>query len=245
MSDFFLFVAVGFLAQLVDGAIGMAYGLISTSILLGHGVPAVTASASVHTAEIFTTFTSGLSHWKLGNIDFKLIKRLIPAGMVGGATGAYVLTSVPNETIKLLVSFYLLIMGIVIIAKALQRLGQAPYNPKFVPLIGLMGGFLDAIGGGGWGPLVTSNLLGQGTTPRIAIGSTSLAEFFVTFTISMTFVFAIGLDLWVIIFGLIVGGVLAAPVAAIAAKRMPPRVLMGLVGALIIFLSARTLILAL
>lgn len=238
--DFLFYVLVGFIGQLVDGAIGMAYGLISTSIMLSHGVPAATASASVHAAEVFTTAMSGASHWRLGNINFQLIKRLAPAGMAGGALGAFVLTSVPNETIKMVVAAYLIIMGILILYKARKKIKISTKPPKYIPLLGFGGGFLDAIGGGGWGPLVTSNLLTQGTEPRIAIGSTSLTEFFVTATISAMFVFTIGLELWPIIGGLILGGVVAAPLAAYAAKKIPPRIIMIMVGLLIIGLSLRT-----
>lgn len=245
MESFLTFVAVGFLGQLVDGAIGMAYGLVSTSVLISHGLPAATASASVHAAEVFTTAASGYSHWRLGNVDKGLLKRLVPAGMLGGAAGAYVLTTVPNETIKPVVMGYLLVMGLIVLLKAWKQVRPREDMPRYLPLLGAGGGFLDAIGGGGWGPMVTSTLLVNGTRARYAIGSASLAEFFVTFTISITFVFTIGLELWPIITGLIVGGVLAAPVAAVVAKKLPTRLLMAVVGCFIVGLSLRGLWLAL
>ncbi len=241
MSDIVIFIFVGFFAQLIDGALGMAYGLFSTSVLLSYGVPPATASASVHAAEVFTTGISGFSHWRFGNIDFKFLRRLVPAGMIGGAIGAYIVSEVHVDTIKMFVAIYLTGMGIYILRKAFRKLGPANRNPKFLPLLGFSGGMLDAIGGGGWGPLVTSNLVGQGVTPRFAVGSTNLAEFFVTLTISATFVVTIGLDLWPIITGLIIGGALAAPIAAMVAKRVPARGLMITVGAIIVLLSLRTL----
>lgn len=241
-DDFLLFVAVGLAAQLVDGAIGMAYGVTSTSVLLSLGVPPATASAAVHAAETFTTGASGLAHWRLGNIDRGLIWRLAVPGMVGGAIGAYVLVSVPGEMVRPYVSAYLLLLGLFILWKVVSTRPVAAPPPGRVAPLGFVGGLLDAIGGGGWGPMVTSTLLGQGTTPRYAIGSVNLAEFFVTVTISATFLFTIGLALWPIIAGLVVGGVLAAPFAAYVTKHLPDRVLMALVGCVVVLLSMRTLL---
>ena len=175
MDDLLLFVAVGFAAQLVDGAIGMAYGLTATTTLLSIGVPPAMASAAVHAAEVFTTGASGAAHWRFGNIDLALLRRLALPGMIGGALGAYVLSSVPGETVAPLVSAYLLGMGGLILWRALRQAPATGEPPKHLSLLGLGGGFLDAIGGGGWGPLVASTLVGQGTTPRFAIGSTNLA----------------------------------------------------------------------
>jgi uncharacterized membrane protein YfcA len=239
VAEVLTFVVVGFAAQLVDGAIGMAYGLISTTIMLSLGISPPVASASVHAAEIFTTAASGASHWRFGNIDLKLLRRLAPAGMIGGALGAYVLASVSAEAIRPFISVYLLIMGAVILWKAMTSTGKPAEPPKRVPILGLAGGFLDAAGGGGWGALVTTTLIGQGTTTRIAIGSTSMAEFFVTVTISATFVATIGLELWPIITGLIIGGVLAAPFAAYATRTLPDKPLMILVAMVIMLLSLR------
>jgi uncharacterized membrane protein YfcA len=241
-DDFLLFVAVGLAAQLVDGAIGMAYGITSTSVLLSVGVAPATASAAVHAAETFTTGVSGMAHWRLGNIDRTLIWRLALPGMAGGAIGAYVLTSIPGELIRPYVSAYLLILGVFILWKAVKaRQPAAPPLGRVAPL-GFAGGMLDSIGGGGWGPIVTSTLLGQGATPRYAIGSVSLAEFFVTVTISATFLLTIGLALWPIIAGLVAGGVLAAPFAALVTKHLPERLLMVLVGSVVVALSARGLL---
>lgn len=242
-EDLLLFVAVGFAAQMVDGAIGMAYGVISTSVMLSLGIPPATASACVHAAETFTTAASGIAHWKLGNIDRKLLARLVIPGMIGGALGAYALSSLPGEALKPYIAAYLLLLGLFIVWKAIgQKERREGVEPKAVAPLGLFGGFLDAIGGGGWGPLVTSSLLGQGTTPRYAIGTVNLAEFFVTLTISTTFFLTVGLDLWPIIAGLILGGIIAAPFAAYATKHIPDKVLMIMVGTVVVLLSLRTLL---
>jgi uncharacterized membrane protein YfcA len=241
-EDFILFIAVGFAAQLVDGALGMAYGLSATSVLLGLGIPPATASASVHAAEVFTTAASGVSHWRFGNVDFRLLRRLALPGMLGGAAGAYLLAGAPVDLIRPFVNLYLLAMGGVILWRAL-RVGKPRQEPAHrIGLLGLGGGFLDAIGGGGWGAVVTSSLIGRGVAARQAIGTTSLCEFFVTTTVSATFVLTIGLELWPVIAGLVLGGVLAAPFAAYVVRRMPDRPLMILVAVLIMLLSLRGLL---
>jgi len=241
-EEFLLFVAVGFAAQMIDGAIGMAYGVTSTSVLLSVGIPPATASAAVHAAEVFTTGASGLAHWRLGNIDRGLIWRLAVPGMIGGAIGAYVLTAIPGEVIRPYVSGYLFLLGLFILWKAVSARPVVAPPPSRVAPLGFAGGVLDAIGCGGWGPIVTSTLLGQGATPRYAIGSVNLAEFFVTVTISATFLFTIGLTLWPIIAGLVVGGVMAAPFAALVTKHLPSHVLMVLVGSVVVILSVRGLL---
>jgi uncharacterized membrane protein YfcA len=240
MEEIALYVLIGFAAQMIDGAIGMAYGVTATSVLLSTGIPPATASACVHAAETFTTGASGLAHWKLGNVDRQLLWRLALPGAVGGAIGAYLLSEFDGDTLKPYISAYLLVLGIVIIWKALAKRPLEAPKPRSVAPLGFFGGLLDAIGGGGWGPIVTSSLLGQGTTPRYAIGSVNLAEFFVTLTISTTFFLTVGLSLWPIIAGLIIGGVIAAPFAALAAKHIPAKALMLLVGAVVIGLSLRT-----
>jgi len=239
-TDLALFAAIGFAAQLVDGAIGMAYGLSATSVLLSVGVAPAVASASVHAAEVFTTAASGLAHWRMGNARPQLLWRLALPGMVGGAAGAWLLTAVPGETIRPFVNLYLLAMGAAILWRARKTQAPRAEPPRYLAPLGLCGGFLDAAGGG-WGPIVTSALIGGGTTPRYAIGSVNLAEFFVTATISATFVATIGLELWPAIAGLVLGGVLAAPLAAFAAKRIPPRPMMLVVGTVIVALSLRGL----
>jgi uncharacterized membrane protein YfcA len=239
-DDVLLFTAVGFAAQLIDGALGMAYGLSATTVMLSLGTLPATASASVHAAEVFTTAASGAAHWRLGNVDPKLVVRLAVPGMIGGAIGAYLLASVPGEAVRPFISAYLLGMGVLVVWKALRR----PFRetaPRHVMALGLFGGFVDAVGGGGWGPLVASTLVGRGAVPRIAIGSVNLAEFFVTLTVSVTFLATIGLDLVPIIAGLVLGGIVAAPFAAMATRHIPDRPLMLLVGVVIVLLSLREL----
>jgi len=239
-----VFIAVGFVAQIIDGALGMAYGVSSNSFLLSIGIPPAAASASVHTAEVFTTFVSGVSHWKFGNVDKKLFKKLLIPGIIGGVLGAYVLTSVPGKMIKPFIGFYLLIMGVMILRKAFRKIQEKRVETKLLPL-GAAGGFFDAIGGGGWGPIVTSTLMARGHNPRRTIGSVNLSEFFVTLAEAVTFFTILGLVHWQVIVGLLIGGVLAAPLAAYVCKRLPVRALMIIVGSLIMVLSIRTIYLAL
>jgi len=242
-----IFIAVGFFAQIIDGAMGMAYGVSSNAFLLSLGIPPAAASASVHMAEVVTTGVSGLSHWRLGNINWKLVRRLLIPGVLGGIVGAYLLTSIDGNVIKPYISAYLLIMGIVILVKAFRN--PTPSNGEHgtpTSLLGLVGGFFDAIGGGGWGPLVTTTLVARGDNPRFTIGSVNFSEFFVTLATSITFVLTLSFSqYWQIILGLLIGGVIAAPLAAVMARKLPIKALMILVGLLIIFLSVRTIYLAL
>jgi uncharacterized membrane protein YfcA len=240
-EDIILFTAVGFAAQLIDGALGMAYGLSATTVLLSLGTTPAMASASVHTAEVFTTAASGMAHWRLGNVDRKLVVRLAIPGMIGGAIGAYLLANLPGEAMRPAVAVYLLGMGILIVWRAVRRPFRSEAPRHVIPL-GLFGGFVDAVGGGGWGPLVATTLVGRGAVPRMAIGSVNLAEFFVTVTVSGTFLATVGLDLIPIIAGLVLGGVVAAPFAALATRHIPDRPLMLLVGAVIVLLSLRELV---
>jgi hypothetical protein len=243
VEDLLVFAAVGFAAQMVDGAIGMAYGLSATSVLLTLGVAPATASASVHAAEVFTTGASGLAHWRLGNVRRALVLRLAVPGVLGGVTGAYVLVGAPVAAVRVFVGLYLLALGGVVLLKALRPLPPAVALPTGqVGVLGFCGGLLDAIGGGGWGAIVTSTLIGRGNVPREAIGSASLAEFFVTSAVSAAFVATVGITLWPIIAGLVLGGVLAAPFAAVAAKRVPDRLLMVLVGVVVSLLALRGLL---
>lgn len=175
-DDVLLFVTIGFVAQMIDGAIGMAYGVISSSVLLSLGIPPATASACVHAAETFTTAASGAAHWRLGNVDRRLLLRLAVPGMIGGAIGAYVLTALPGEKVKPFVNGYLLLIGLLIVWRALTTKPDPDSPPSRVAPLGFLGGLLDSIGGGGWGPIVTSTLIGQGTTPRYAIGSVNLSS---------------------------------------------------------------------
>jgi uncharacterized membrane protein YfcA len=245
-QSIFVFIIVGFVAQTIDGALGMAYGVSSNSFLLGIGVPPAAASASVHMAEVVTTAISGFSHWRLGNIDSKLVKSLLIPGAVGAVVGAYILTNVPGDVIKPIIAVYLLVMGIIILYKGFQKNHKEQKEVRYIGPLGVVGGFFDAIGGGGWGPIVTSTLVARGINPRITIGSVNFSEFFITFSQSVVFVFSLQFsDYWKVIVGLLIGGAIAAPLAAVVTKKLPVRRLMLLVGTLIIVLSIRTLYLAL
>ncbi|MBB2962019.1 sulfite exporter TauE/SafE family protein [Methylobacterium sp. R2-1] len=232
---FWTAVAVGLAAQTVDGALGMAYGITSTTFLLSTGVPP--AAASVHVAEIFTTAFSGLSHWRLGNVDGALFRRLLIPGVIGAVAGATLLTSVDGEVIKPFVSVYLLVMGLTILSKAFRTLKTRREPPRAVVPLALGGGFVDAIGGGGWGPVVTTTLVGAGQDPRTSIGSVNAAEFFVALASGLSLTLLGGLTHWTTIAGLVVGGLFAAPIAALLVRVIPARVLMVVVGLLIASLS--------
>ena len=245
-ATIFLYILVGFAAQMIDGALGMAYGVSSNTFLLSLGIPPAAASASVHMAEVVTTGVSGAAHWRLGNIDWNLVKRLLVPGVLGGIAGAYLLTSIDGNIIKPFVSAYLLIMGVVILVKAFR------YDPKphsgvhtaRVSALGVVGGFFDAVGGGGWGPIVTTTLVARGKDTRLTIGSVNFSEFFVTLAQSVVFVLTLNFrEYWQIILGLLIGGVIAAPIAAVMAKKLPVKALMMLVGVIIIILSIRTILL--
>jgi uncharacterized membrane protein YfcA len=240
MPDFFIFALVGFLAQLIDGVLGMAYGVSATTFLLSFGIPPAIASASTHAAEVVTTGFSAASHFGFGNVNRRLVRALLVPGVLGAVAGAYILVSVPGERMRPFIAAYLLVMGILILAKARKRVAPREVTSHLLPL-GLAGGFFDAIGGGGWGPIVTGTLLARGNEPRETIGSVNFAEFFVTLAASLTFVLTIGLSQWMAIVGLACGGALAAPLAAWAARRVPARALMAVVGTVVILLSIRTI----
>lgn len=239
-SSFFYFVIAGFIAQMIDGALGMAYGVTATTFLLSFGISPAASSASVHASEVFTSGVSGLMHLKFGNVNSKLFKRLLIPGVIGAILGAYVLTSLEqyNYIIKPVISVYTLILGIVILVKAIQKTVIKKKIKRIFPLA-LAGGFLDSIGGGGWGPVVSSTLIVRGRNPRFTIGSVNLAEFFVALASSVTFVTVIGLTHWAIIAGLICGGVIAAPIAAYMANKIPTKTIMILVGTVVIILSLK------
>jgi len=239
------FILVGFLAQVVDGALGMAYGTISNALLLSAGVPPAISSASVHFAEIFTTSISGFSHLKLGNVDKNLFKKLLIPGVLGGVLGAYILTNIDGNKIKPFIGIYLLIMGIRILYKVINMHKQSEEKitrRRHYSVLGLLGGFFDAIGGGGWGPIVTSTLVSDGKNPRKTIGSVNAAEFFVTISEVATFIALLSQFNWSVIIGLIIGGSLAAPFAALITKKIPAKALMISLGCIITFLSLRMII---
>jgi uncharacterized membrane protein YfcA len=231
------FVFVGFAAQLVDGALGMAFGVISNTLLISLGVAPRIASATVHTAESFTTAVSAISHVLHRNVDWWLFVRIVLPGLIGGVTGAYILTSIPAEIARPLVLAYLTIIGVYLLWRGLMH-RHVEKRPRVIVPLGLAGGFLDAAGGGGWGPIVTSNLLIQGANPRKVVGTVNTAEFFLTITISATFIAALGLAAFTrVTIGLLAGGVLAAPLGGWLAKRLDPDRMLTLVGTVLTITS--------
>lgn len=240
--EFWAAVAVGFAAQAIDGALGMAYGISSTTFLIGTGASPAAASAAVHIAEVFTTGFSGASHFKLGNVDKKLFRRLVIPGVIGGITGAYLLTSIDGKLLKPFIAAYLLLLGLHILRKAWIGSRPRPQGElKHVSKLALTGGFVDAVGGGGWGPVVTSTLVGRGNDPRTTIGSVNAAEFFIALATGGAFLLWAEVDHWILIAGLVFGGLFAAPFAALLVKKLPARTLLWLVGGLISLLSCYNL----
>lgn len=254
MDEILIFALIGFFAQLVDGAMGMAYGVISMSVLLGMGVPPAAASASIHTAEIITTGISGFSHIMLKNVDYRLFRRLILPGVLGSIIGALLLSYVPAEKIKPFISVYLFLMGVIILYKALREMNwmdkiknlinkalereKTSHHPYRIIPLGIIGGLCDAIGGGGWGAFIGSSLLAQDENdPHYTVGTTCLVEFFIALSTSVILFTAIGISHWRIVLGLILGGAIAAPLAAIAIRYLPAKIVMFLAGTLIVLIS--------
>lgn len=233
-SMFWNALLVGLLAQIVDGALGMAYGLTSTSFLLATGASPALATASVHMAEVFTTGVSGISHAKFGNVDKKLFLRLLVPGIIGGLLGALLVTQIDGKTLKPFITVYLLLMGVYVLSKAFRKhIATRKGEPKHVAKLALLGGFVDTSGGGGWGPVVTTTLVGTGHDPRTTIGSVNFAEFFLTLTSAASLFILVDETIWHVVAGLIIGGLFAAPFAAFACKKFSTRTLLILVGLLI------------
>jgi uncharacterized protein len=250
MPTLIVLVVVGFLAQLIDGALGMAYGVSSTTLLLAVGISPAAASASVHLAELATTAASGAAHWRFGNVDWRVVRTMALPGFVGAFAGAVVLTSLSADVAKPFMAIVLTGLGVVVLARF--ALGRGPARPKgdrrlpklFLAPLGLFGGFMDAAGGGGWGPIGTPALLASGRMePRKVVGSIDTSEFLVALGASIGFLLALGSSgismVWV--GALVIGGLAAAPLAAYLVKRLPPRVLGTAVGGLIILTNAKTL----
>ncbi|MFO7445157.1 MAG: TSUP family transporter [Ignavibacteriaceae bacterium] len=242
-SNFHWYLLAGFIAQMIDGVLGMAYGVSATTFLLTLGIPPAAASASVHASEVFTSGASGIMHWKFGNVSKKLFKQLLLPGILGAILGAYVLSSLADYDflIKPVIATYTLTLGVIIILKAVRNKKEKKEIKHITPLAGA-GGFLDSVGGGGWGPIVSSTLIAKGKNPLITIGSVNLAEFFVALASSAAFITFLGITHWQIIAGLILGGIIAAPIAAKMAGKLPVRTMMITVGILVVIVSLRIVI---
>lgn len=243
-KSFYLFMLAGFLAQMVDGAVGMGYGVTSTSLLMSMGVPPAAISGSVHTAEIFSSAASGYSHYKFGNVNKKLFKVLVIPGVLGAVAGAGMLVWMGDKygnLIKPFLAAYCMILGFRILYQAYKR-NKKNKKVKRAGWLAGAGGFLDSFGGGGWGPLVTSTLISKGRSPQYVIGSVSLSEFFVTLSSAMSFFVFIGITHWQVIMGLMIGGAVAAPLAAKLAGKLPVRTMLICVGLMVIIWSIRVLV---
>lgn len=239
--DFAYFVLAGFVAQMIDGALGMAYGVSATTFLLSFGISPAVSSMAVHASEIFTSGVSGIMHLRFGNVNNRLFKSIVLPGVLGAILGAYVLSEFErfNYLIKPTVSAYTLFLGALIIYKVLRK-RQVRKKVTKAGWLGLLGGFLDSIGGGGWGPVVSSTLIARGKHPRMIVGSVNLAEFFVSLASSFTFFTLLGgNNVWQPILGLILGGVCAAPIAAHLASRLNIKAMMLFVGIVVVIISLR------
>lgn len=240
INDLLLFVLIGAVAQFIDGTVGMAYGISTNSFLISLGIPPVQSSASIHIAEVATSFISGATHYGFGNVDIKLVRKLIAPGIAGAIAGALFLVWLPLQLMKTLVVIYLVGMGIVILYKTFRKKVTQGVRHNTI-LLGLFGGFFDAAGGGGWGTIVASTLVARGSIPRLAVGTVNVAEFFVSLASSLIFVLTITNIDWNIVLGLGLGGALSAPLSAYFAKKMPARLLMILIGVTVILLGTYTL----
>lgn len=240
-DNLLLYVLAGFVAQLIDGALGMAYGISASTLLLAFGVPPAAASATVHAAECLTTGASAVSHHAFGNVDKFLFRKLVLPGVLGAAIGAYLLVNISGDVLKPYVSGYLIAMGAVIVAKAFLTFPPRQVTTHLAPL-GFFGALMDAMGGGGWGPIVASNLIVRGNDVRQTVGSVNAVEFFVALSSTLTFFLTLGLGYGNIILGLAIGGVIAAPIGAWACKHVPHKPFMVLIGVLVMATSANTLI---
>lgn len=239
-SDLFLYIGIGFLAQIVDGAIGMAFGVISTSVLLATGTAPAAASAAVHFAKVFTGLVSGVSHLVYRNVDARLCWRIALWGIPGATLGAALVSVANTAILRPVIAAYLLVIGLFLISRFFFHHARPRANLNHVSAAGFFGGLIDALGGG-WGPIVTSTLLSIGHPPRFVIGTVNLAEVLVSVASSMVFATMIGLGQWRVALGLIIGGAVAAPFAASLTRRIPGRVLLLLVGALVFGLGVRIL----
>jgi uncharacterized membrane protein YfcA len=238
--ELLLYIALGFVAEMIDGTLGMAYGVSSNTFLRSiAGLPSVVSSACVHFSELFTTLVSGISHLKFKNVSKALFFKLLIPGAIGGALGAYLLSEFSSTTIDIIIDVYLIVIGAFIFLKAFKKPGQPKEYGNYVYALGLAGGLTDAMGGGGWGPIVTSTLLASGHDTRKTIGTVNTAEFFVTVAETTTFA-ALAVDFQsytTIILGLILGGIVAAPIGAALCSKIPTRWMLGIVGVLVIALN--------
>ncbi|HKP33018.1 MAG TPA: sulfite exporter TauE/SafE family protein, partial [Chitinophagaceae bacterium] len=243
-NAFYWMILAGFLAQIVDGALGMGYGVTCTIVLLSIGIKLPAISGSIHTAEMFSSGVSGYSHYKFGNVNKKLFKALLIPGILGAILGAFLLSKYGDQYsqyVRPFLAAYTMFLGLKIFLAAFKKMRKNQKTKRVGWLAGA-GGFLDSFGGGGWGPLVTSTLISKGRTPKYVIGSVSITEFFVTLASALTFFTFIGISHWQVIVGLIIGGVIAAPIAAKLVGKLPLKTMMISVGVMVMLWSIRLLL---
>lgn len=242
---FYWMLLVGFLAEIVAGSMGMGYGVICTTILLILNVPPPIISASIHSAESFTSAAGTVSHWQLGNVNKKLVKALAIPAIIGAVIGAITLTYVGERYAKMTKPFiaaYTMYLGIRILQNAFKRKIHHSQKKKIkVTRLGLIGGFIDSFGGGGWGPLVTGTFIKNGHTPRYVIGSSTVAKFILTVASAITFLFTVGIHHWNIVAGLLIGGVVTAPFSAMLTAKLSTKKMFVVVGCVVIIMSLITI----
>ncbi|KAA8482062.1 putative membrane protein YfcA [Arcticibacter tournemirensis] len=244
---FYYFLVAGFIFAMIDGAIGMSYGVTSTTFSLSMGIPPASASTAVHLSEILSNGIAGVMHYRMGNVNIKLFKMLVIPGIVGAMAGAYLLSSLEHYSMytKPVVSVYTLILGAVILRKALNLTARKKTRQKKITNIrglGLFGGFVDAVGGGGWGSIVLSSLIAGGRHARFSLGSVKLSRFFVAFMSSLTFITMLKGLHWEAIGGLILGSAIASPIAARVANKISAKSIMLAVGIIVILVSLKSII---
>ncbi|EJL70825.1 TSUP family transporter [Chryseobacterium populi] len=245
---FYWMLFAGFMAEIVAGSMGMGYGVICTTILLLLNVPPPVISASIHSAESFTTAAGSVSHYKLGNVNKKMVWVLFPLAIIGSVAGALTLSHYGEyyaHIIKPIISCYTLYLGINILKNAFKKKNAEQTKAKKktnLKVLGLIGGFIDSFAGGGWGPLVTGTLIKEGRTPRYVVGSSTVTKFLLTVTSAITFIFTIGIHHWNIVLGLLLGGVFTAPFSAMLTSRLPTQKMFVVVGIVVIIMSLITII---
>ena len=244
---FYWMLFVGFLAEIVAGSMGMGYGVICTTVLLLLNVPPPVVSASIHSAESFTTAAGSFSHYKLGNVNKKMVWVLVPVAIVGAIIGAFTLSHFGEHyahIVKPIIACYTLYLGLNILKNAFKKKGTATKTKRKTNLriLGLVGGFIDSFAGGGWGPLVTGTLMKDGRTPRYVVGSSTVAKFLLTVTSAITFIFTIGIHHWNIVLGLLLGGIFTAPFSAMLTAKLPTKKMFIVVGSVVIIMSLTTIV---
>lgn len=242
---FYWMLLVGFLAEIVAGSMGMGYGVICTTTLLFLGIPPHAVSASIHSAESFTTAAGSISHIRLKNVSKNLVKRLAVPAVIGAVIGAVSLTYLGeyySKITKSVISFYTLYLGIRILSNVFREKQDKKLKKKTnLTKLGLIGGFIDSFAGGGWGPLVTGTLIKNSFTPRFAVGSSTVAKFILTLTAAITFIFTLGIQHWNIILGLLIGGIVTAPFSAMLTSKLPVKSMFAVIGTLVIVMSCITI----